>query len=182
MKLNGNTWTVGILIPVLLLGLIVTPQMISMRKYNQARNNAQSQLPPPFRVLRIDAQKQERLEDIEARWTCKNIEINGPHALAMRTLGLEPSVTNLVNLLTLRIPPYDWLRPKENKRNLEVALVQTTILPISVDQSIHLSGDGSIALIEHPKGVVSIFRETEEGFQEALWAESAPAPAGSSSD
>jgi hypothetical protein len=59
---------------------------------------------------------------------------------------------------------------------MSIALVQATIVPISIDQTIHISADRSLALILHSDSVASIVRETESGLQEELWTKKSTEP------
>jgi hypothetical protein len=94
----------------------------------------------------------------------------------MKTAGMTPTVTNVAELLDYRMPSYAWFSPGENAKALSIAVVQATIVPISTDQTIHISADRSLALILHSDSVASVFRETESGLQEELWTKKSIEP------
>ena len=63
--------------------------------------------------------------------------------------------------------------------DLKIGAVQGTIIPVSTDNTIHVSSDKRLAVIFHRDDLASVFRDTDQGLSEALWAregDAAPRP------
>ena len=153
----------------LVAAFILAPSIVAKGKYNEAKRKYEQELPGPFAVKEMDTTMQERLREIEAEWSCRSNEVGGPTGQAMKMAGMAPTVANTAKLFNYRMPPYRWFDPARNVKSTSIAAIQATIVPISTDQTIHISADRSLALILHSDTVASVFLETENGLQEAMW-------------
>ena len=150
----------------LVFGLVGISRYKAKDKYERAKQKLEAELANGFVVKNING---DVFDEIGGKWVCKNTEIGGPHSQAMKITGMAPTVANLIRLYNYRMPEYSWLDTGQNAKSLSIAKVQATIVPLSVDQAIHVTNDKSLAIIYHRDGMAWVFRETEEGFKEELW-------------
>ncbi len=160
---------VGILVLALIATIVLVPAVVANRKYEEGRRKLGSELGSPFTVREFDARTQDLLRNIEADWSCTSSEVGGPYQQAMKTVGIMPTVEGLTELFNYRMPAYSWFSPTKNADAISISAVQAIIVPVSLDQTIHVSTDRSLAVILHADGVASVFRETENGLLEELW-------------
>ena len=114
----------------------------------------------------MDAETKALLTEVRTSWIETTNEIGGPHTGALKTLGWEPSVSSLIDLMTYRMPEYSLLALGRNRRPMQIGTVQAVLIPISTDKSIHVSDDRQVALIRHSPTMVSVFQNEEDGLRE----------------
>lgn len=173
MKSKNIAVVISVMLIALVVALLLVPSIAAKRKYDTAKQKLEKELPGTFTVKEFDSTMQNKLGEIETQWSCSTSEINGPHSQALKTVGMDSTVPNLATLFNYRIPAYAWFDLDQNARNMSIAAIQAIIVPISTDQTIHMSADRSVALVLHTSRTASIFRDTAKGLQEALWTKSA---------
>lgn len=165
--------TIAAVITFVLLALVaafvLAPSIAAKGKYDTAKQKLEKELPGAFTVREFDSTTQEQLREIETQWSCGTSEVNGPHSQALTTAGMDSTVSNIAALFNYRIPAYSWFDLDRNARNMSIGAIQAIIVPISTDQTIHVSGDRSVAMVLHTSRAASIFRDTDKGLQETLW-------------
>lgn len=114
----------------------------------------------------ISDEKQEWLNEVRSSWTETTNQIGGPHTDALQTVGWEPSISNLIKLMTYRMPEYSAVAFGRNKRPMEIGAIQAVLTPVSTDKLIHVFGNGEVALIQHSPTLVSVFQNEEGGLRE----------------
>lgn len=141
-------------------------------QYDQMRDKLANELGGGLSAVPLD---QAMLDEV-TQWSVLSSETAdaSAHTQSLKTLGKEPTVENLVDLLSGGMPPYAWFDLPRNRRNLETGAVLATITPVSVDGSIHVSADGGTAIILHSDGVASVFTDTEDGLRDEIRSRDQP--------
>lgn len=122
-----------------------------------------------YSVVEMDADTTALLADVRGNWFESHSETEGPHSKALETVGLRPSVSNLTHVFTYRLPEYSFLSLDQNKKSAAMGMIQATIFPVTIDQSIHVSDDGHLALIRCQKNLVYVFSDEETGLRETMY-------------
>lgn len=159
--------TVGV---VALVGAsLLVASIVAKATYDEAKEKYENELPSRFAVQQINSATREKLREIAAGWSCRKTDVGGAYSQAMELAGMAPTAADVVQLFNYRMPAYAWFDPDANTKSKSLAIIQATIVPISIDQTIYLSADKSMILILHSESEASIIRETESGLQEELW-------------
>jgi len=114
----------------------------------------------------MNDEKRAWLKEVRSAWTETTNQVGGPHTEALQTLGWEPSVSSLVKLMTYRMPEYSLVGFGRNKYPLAIGTIQAILIPISMDKSIHVSGNRNVALIQHSPIFVTLFQNDNGGLRE----------------
>lgn len=117
----------------------------------------------------MDEEIRALLSEARTSWIETHNKLGGPHADAVKTLGWEPSISSLIDLMTYRMPEYSLLSLGPNKRPLQIGMLQAVLLPISMDHSIHVSDDRQLALIRLSPNIVCVFQNEEGGLHETRY-------------
>ena len=121
-----------------------------------------------YTAVQIDADDDALLARIRADWQSSNI-IRGFSSDALEALEKHPSVSNLVDVVTYRLPEYAFVSPSRNTE----PLVMATILPVirlkSIDQLIYVSDDRHPAFIRCLPTAVMVYTDEEAGLRETLY-------------
>jgi hypothetical protein len=136
------------------------------RKYDEARAELAEHV---LSAVPMDAQTNALLTEVRTSWVEEYSEVAGMYADALKTIGLKPSVSNLIEVFTYRLPKYSLLPPGRNKRPMLIGMIQAELLPMSVDQSIHVSDDRHVALIRCRTSLVFVFTDETGGLREARY-------------
>ena len=136
------------------------------RKYDKARIELADHV---LSAVPMDAETKVLLTEVRTGWVEKNNEVGGPHSDALKTIGLEPSVSNVIELLTYRMPEYSLLSLRRNSRPMQIGAIQAVLLPISIDKSIHVSDDRHVALIRIHPAIVYVFTDEAGGLRETQY-------------
>jgi len=136
------------------------------RKYDKMRNEL-SEL--SYSVVEMDADTTALLAEVREKWTQSHSQIDGPHSEALKTLGLNPSVSNLAHVFTYRLPKYSLLSIEQNKKSAAMGLVQGILMPVTIDESIHVSADGHLALVRCKTDLVYVFADENTGLREEMY-------------
>ena len=134
-------------------------------KYDEVRSSLE--LDQPFAVVEMNEETVNLFDEVHSSWDAQYSVVDGPHTDALNTLGLTPSVSNVISLYTYQLPEYSWLSPEQNKAALRFAAVYAVILPATMDQSIHVSPDRQSALIRRSPSLVDVFTDESDGLREA---------------
>ena len=160
-------------IPAIVLTLAVagavawcTLHLRAKRKYDHVRNDLAQH---SYAVVPFDADTTTFLAEVRSSWTNSHSQVGGPHSDAIQLLGLRPSVSNLVHVFTHRLPTYSFLSTDQNKKSAVMAMVQGMLMPITIDDSIHLSDDGHTALVRCQTNLVYIFSDEQSGLRESMY-------------
>lgn len=146
----------------------LTLHLLAKQKYDEVRDQLAQQL-PTYAVVRLNAETMALIEDIRVTWVERDSEVGGLHSDALQTVGLQPTVKNLVDLFTRPMPEYSFLSLERNQKSLAVGVVQGALLPKTVDRSIHLADDGRLAFVRVGKNLVYIFADEPTGLHEAMY-------------
>ena len=138
----------------------------SKKKYDKARTELAVHI---LSEAPMDAEIKALLTEVRTSWIETSNEVGGPHADALKTLGLEPSVSNVVDLLTYRLPEYSLLSLGRNRRPMQIGAIQAVLIPISMDKSIHVSDDRQVALIRLRPTIVYVFQNEAGGLRETQY-------------
>jgi hypothetical protein len=133
------------------------------KKFDKARNEINTGI--LTREI-MDAQTRELLTIVRKDWTKHTSEVNGAHSVALKLAGIRPTVSNLVDLFSSRVPEYSFFSLSKNKESAIIAPILAMLLPITVDGTIHVSSDGSLALIQNSANTVHVFTDESEGLRE----------------
>ena len=79
----------------------------------------------------MDTVTESYLAEIRSGWTQRDSRLNGAHADALRTVALNPTVANLVQLLTYRIPNYSLTSMRKNEMWARFAATQVDLPPLN---------------------------------------------------
>ena len=161
------------LIPTILTVLVVAGALAwlalnlrAKRKYDELRDRlAQCS----YSLVKMDSDTTALLAEACADWTEAYSHVGGPHSDALKTVGLRPSVSNLTHVFTHRLPEYSFLSPNQNKKSVVMGAIQSLLFSVTIDDAIHLSGDGSIALIRCQTNLVLVFADEESGLRESMY-------------
>ncbi len=148
------------------IGTWLTLNLRAKQKYDKARDELAKGLPS---VVKMDSDTMAFVADVRANWVESYSEVRGVHSDALKTLGLRPTVKNLVHVFTHRLPEYTFLSPEQNLKSMVMGIVQGTIVPMTNDQSIHLSDDGHLALVRCHTNIVLMFSDEPTGLREAMY-------------
>ena len=161
------------LIPAIVVVLIVvgvgvwlTLNLRAKRKYDRMRDGLSQH---SYSLVQMDAGTTALLAEVRGNWVESHSETEGPHSKALETVGLRPSVSNLTHVFTYRLPEYSFLSLDQNKKSATMGMIQGTIFPVTIDQSIHVSDDGHLVLIRCQKNLVYVFSDEETGLREAMY-------------
>ena len=136
------------------------------RKYDEVRDKlAQCS----YSLVMMDGDTTALLAEARADWTEGFSHVRGPHSDALKTLGLRPSVSNLTHVFTHRLPQYSFFSPDQNKKAVVMGAIQSLLFPKTIEDAIHLSGEGSIALIRCQTNLVFVFADEEPGLRESMY-------------
>lgn len=138
----------------------------SKGKYDKVRlelaNHVLSETP-------MDEEREALLNELGTNGTVVSSALNGPYTDALKTLGWEPSVESVVELMTYRMPEYSWMALGGNQRPMNVGAVQAVVLSSSVDKQIHVSDDRQVALIQISPAIVYVFQNEQGGIRETQY-------------
>ena len=143
--------------------------MLNLRakaKYEKARSEL---TPHVLSAVLMDAKSIAFATQVRDSWIQRHSEVGGPHTSALETLGLRPTVSNLVHVFTYRMPAYSFLSLNQNRTATHMGLVQSTLIPGATDNAIHVSGDGRMALVRIGTSMVNFFQDEEAGLREASY-------------
>ena len=110
-----------------------------------------------------------QLSDVRESWRQTYCELNGPYSQALDGLQRAPTVSHLVDFITYRMPPFPMESPQESLHPVAVAAFQVYLLPCTMDACIHVSEDGSVAMIRSAPTLISLFEDTPNGMRETIW-------------
>jgi len=161
--------TISIIVIVLIVigaGAWLTLNLRAKQKYDKMRNEL-SQL--SYSVVKMDADTTALLSEVREKWAQSHSQIDGPHSDALKTLGLDLSVSNLVHVFTYRLPKYSFLSIEQNKKSAAMGLVQGLLMPVTIDESIHVSANGDLALIQVSAKCVLVFADENAGLREEMY-------------
>lgn len=143
----------------------LTVNIRAMRKYDEA----QAAIGKPFSVIEMDNRTEGLLAEVRASWVERFSEVDGPYSDGLKTVGLSPSVTNLIKVFTYSLPESSLLSPSRTAKAAEIGVIQALLFPESIDRSIHVSADGRLALIRCSTNLVYIFTDDADGLCEAMY-------------
>ncbi len=135
-------------------------------KYDRARKGVQCE---PYKVVQMTPEMSSLLDEIKKDWVKQYSETDGPYADTLRVVGLEPTVDNLIDLLNYEMPDYSFFYLWRNKKALLMAQGKALLLPISIDDAIHVTENHSKAMIRITKTAVQIFSDTVGGLKESIY-------------
>ena len=155
-RVNADVrWIMKKVIPILIIALAASVflggRINLRRKYNRIVNEL---APQPYAVVPMSADSTAFLTTALTNWT--NINRNGGdlYSAGLNTVGLEPSISNLITLINYR-PKQFFL----NKTDVAMGKAQALLLPRAIDMSIHLSDDGRLAFIHIRTNAVEVFTD-----------------------
>ena len=119
----------------------------------------------------MDADTERLMAEVKANWKQTSSDTDGVYSQALKLIDLAPTVSNLVYLLTYRMPKFSILFPKKNFRPAVIGTIQAHIHTGSQDGHIHVSQDRSAALIRVIPKVVLIFENDGHGLRETTWTQ-----------
>lgn len=167
-KMKKAISIIVIALVVLGTGACLTLNLRAKQKYDKMRNEL-SHL--SCSVVAMDAETTALLAEVREKWRQSHSQMDGPHSDALKTLGLDPSVSNLAHVFTYRLPRYSLLSIGNNKKSATMALVQGLLMPDAIDDSIHVSADGHLALIQVHKNCVLVFADESSGLREEMYVQ-----------
>lgn len=147
-------------------GAWLTLSLRAKRKYDQVRSELADNV---LSAVAMDAETRALLSEVRTGWVERNSEVGGPHSEALKTVGLQPSVSNVIELFTYQMPEYSLLSLRRNGRPMQIGAVQAVLLPISIDKSIHVSDDRRVALIRIRPTIVYVFADEAGGLRETQY-------------
>jgi hypothetical protein len=155
-----------IVIIVIGAGTWLTLNLRAKQKYDKMRNEL-SQL--SYSVVKMDTDTIALLAEVREKWSRSYSQMDGPHSDALKTLGLDPSASNLVHFFAYRLPKYSLLSIEKNKKSAAMGLVQGLLMPVAIDESIHVSANGGLALIQVKTNCVLVFADENTGLREEMY-------------
>ena len=157
---------IAVFAAVIGLAAYLVVSLSSKQKYDKARTELAVHI---LSEVPMDAEIKALLAEVRTSWIETSNEVGGPHADALKTLGLEPSVSNVVDLLTYRMPEYSLLLLGRHRRPMQIGTIQVVLIRISTDKSIHVSDDRQVALIRLRPTMVCVFQDEAGGLRETLY-------------
>jgi len=148
------------------IGAWLTFSLRAKRKYDDARADLGKHL---FSVVQMDGDTTALLAEVQTNWVESYSEVGSVYTEALKTVGLSPSVSNLIEMFTYRMPEYSLLFPSRNKEPAAMGQIQATLLPMSVDGLIYVSEDQHLAMIRCKTNVVLVFADEAGGLREAQY-------------
>jgi len=155
--------SVVFLVVVIGAGVWLSTFLRAKQKYDEFR----VELGGPFSEVQMNAEATSLLEEARSKWVLRYNDVNGPHSEALKILGMQPTVANLVALFTYPLPDYSWVRSARNVRASATGVIQAKIFPVSVDHAIHVSEGRDLAYIQISENIVVVFTDDTEGLREA---------------
>ena len=148
-------WIMKKVIPILIIALAASVflggRINLRRKYNRIVNEL---APQPYAVVPMSADSTAFLTTALTNWTKINRNGGDLYSAGLNTVGLEPSISNLITLINYR-PKQFFL----NKTDVAMGKAQALLLPRAIDMSIHLSDDGRLAFIHIRTNAVEVFTD-----------------------
>ena len=135
--------------------VVVLYSLNTKKKYDTLRDT----LGAPLKTVTMSTEIETLYYEAQNTWREQFNVINGPDSEAMELLNLKPTVTNWVNTVTYILPEYKFGSLNKNKDSVRTAMTRNLIAPISIDNSIHLSKDGHIALIRIKEGSIFVLSD-----------------------
>jgi len=158
--------TIGVLAVAIAIAAYLAVSLRVKQKYDKARIELADHV---LSAVPMDAETKALLTEVRTSWVERSSEVGGPHSDALKTIGLEPSVSNVIELLTYRMPAYSLLSFGRNRRPMQIGTIQAILLPISIDKSIHVSDDRHVALIRLHPTIVYVFEDDAGGLRETQY-------------
>lgn len=149
------------------LGLWVTFNVRTKAKYDEFAKEVA--IHSKYSIKFFDAEFSNFLSNVEITWSVRTNQINGPHSLLLKVVGLEPSVTNLVNSMICPLPEWSWISLEQNRRSTILAMFKGQLSPITVDGAIHISSDKKTAVLWYGTNVLEVYRDETNGMREILY-------------
>ena len=103
-------------------------------------------------------------EDAKLNWMLHDLEEVG--GVALKSLQLEPTVRNMVMLLTSKMPDFNNLDLDTKPDPSIIAIHQAVLLPETVDQKVHVSEDNNLALLRIKPTHIMVYRNVADGLKE----------------
>jgi len=157
---------IAVLAVAIAIGAWLVVSFRAKRRYDDARGELAKHV---LSAVPMDAQTTALLTEVRTSWVEEYSEVAGLYSDALKTIGLKPSVSNLIEVFTYRMPEYSLLSPGRNKKPRLIGMIQAQLLPVSVDQSIHVSDDRHVALIRCQTSLVFVFSDDTGGLREAKY-------------
>ena len=119
----------------------------------------------------MNAETEKLLAEVRGSWTETDNDLEGPTAQALKMIGRKPCVSNAVKLYTYHMPDFSILLPRRNYLPSVIGTIQARILPVTTDRSIHVSEDGSVALIHVSPVTVFLLEDDDQGMREIVYVQ-----------
>ena len=152
--------------PAACVGWRLTVLLPAKRSYEEVRAEIAACV---LTEMPMDAATERLLADVRDNWTQHSNELDGAYARALKTINRSASVSNLVDVLTYRMPLFSLLSPERNYEPAVIGTIQAVLLPTSVDGHIYVSEDRNRALIRVQPHVVFLFENDAQGMRETDW-------------
>ncbi|MCP3927120.1 MAG: hypothetical protein GY714_31560 [Desulfobacterales bacterium] len=140
--------------------------IIAKQKYDDMRSELNI---VSFSKVQINSGIQKLIIEARTKWTEKYSKIDGPHSNMLKGTKLKPTVSNLINIFTYKLPDYSFFSMDFNRKSIEICKIQSIVFPVSIDNLIYVSDKKKIAIIRVQKNVILLFSDEESGLQEAMY-------------
>jgi len=146
----------------------LVPMLQEKMQYDALKDVIAETSGPPFLVKPFDAEMQKTLGIIESTWLLQKDDTIA-YSNVMRRAGISPTVDGMIQLLNYQMPDFSWTSPSENKKSLSMTHAKIVVVPMSHDNTLHVSADHRVALAYPSETVVFIYRVDKNGLSGSFW-------------
>lgn len=122
-----------------------------------------------FAVAQIDQQSKSLLSDVQSNWSCREDSTNSPISEMLMSVGLTPSVRNVIHVLHSPMPEFYWWSASRNRQAAMFGFMKLAYSDFGMHQTFHVSDDGHLALLRCSTDVVIVFQDETDGVREARY-------------
>jgi hypothetical protein len=156
---------------VVVLGVVVAGAWLfinlrAKRQYDLLRDEVAQKA---FSVVPMDQDTRALLARVRSEWEEPYTQVGGPTSESLEIFGLRPCVANLVEICSRQMPDYCFVSPSRNKWAAVLGIDQLVFFAPSMDQSLHVSDDGHVALMRCGTNCVYVFSDEAAGLRETLY-------------
>ncbi|MBI1338049.1 MAG: hypothetical protein GC164_13965 [Phycisphaera sp.] len=157
---------VGVVVVIVISGVTA---WLGINHYAKGKYDKMKSMLSPYEKVQINDETTAILTKAKNEWKMAYSDIGGPHTDALKLLGLEPSVSNLLYVFTYSLPQYSYLAPQQNAKAALMCSIQERIFPITIDQSIHVSQDEKLAMFRCNEKTILVFLDEGKGLREEMY-------------
>jgi hypothetical protein len=149
--------------------VLVVTVWVALNMYVKVRFDRKRSNLPSYTKVEMTAASRTLVAKVTNEWNEVYSLIGGPHAKALNLIGSRATVGDLVKFFTEPLPGHSVLSVKKSLNAKLMCDTFEILAPITLDGSIHVSADASIAMFRVNERTILVFSDEQEGLREALY-------------